>query len=83
MDLNIRVNFHHGLPMVHFHAGRFILRQNNLKRIIDKMNLQKYLLMNYFGETTTNTGLWDSRTKVSVSMEFMIGHTITGKLTKV
>jgi hypothetical protein len=43
--------------MVHYLVDKFTLKQKNLKKIIDKMNLQKYLLMSFFGGTTINIGL--------------------------
>jgi hypothetical protein len=68
--------------MVPYHADKFTLKQKNLKKIIDKMNRQKYLLMSFFGGTTINIGLWDLRTKASVNMAFTIGHTMAGKSIK-
>ena len=81
-DLNIHVSFPLGLPMVPFQSDKFILKQKSSRKILDNMNLQNHLLMSFFGETSTNSGLWDSKTKVSVNMEFTIGLTMTGKLTK-
>ena len=79
---NIQVNFLHGSQMVHYLVDKFTLKQKNLKKIIDKMNLQKYLLMSFFGGTTINIGLWDLRTKASVNMAFTIEHTMAGKSIK-
>lgn len=65
--------------MVPFHADKFILKQNSSKKIIGKMNPQRYLLMSFSGETITNTGLCDLKIKVSVNMESIIGLTMIGK----
>ena len=69
--------------MVLYLADKSILKQKNLRKIIDKMNQQKYLLMSFFGGTTINIGSWDLKTKVSVNTEYTIEHTITGKSIKI
>lgn len=80
LGLIILLNYHLGSKMVHFPQEWFIGKLKNLKKFINKTKVQKYTLMNYFGETLIGIGVCIMEIKFFLNMVYIKESIMHGKM---